>query len=170
MARFLNNVHSEDLGYYKGRLVRGLSEPLIWVHDNLRKELPAGFESDGASVPRLPLIYAAWGERAHREAFAHDHDYRQDACLIVVASAEINEKTFGIMPEMFILNRLPIVKEDADWHFRITMRDHTHVDCDGNTVNTYSALVYQPMYWAVRTLGDSSFHRMKVMDHFQVTQ
>jgi hypothetical protein len=170
MARFLNTVHTEDLGYYQGRLVRGLLEPLIWIHDNLRREIPVGFESDGASVPRLPLIYDAWGDKAHREAFGHDYDYRKDSFLFVVASTEINEEVQGPIPNLFILRRIPIVKEDADWHFRITMRDHTHVDADGNVANTYSYLTYQPMYWAVRTCGDSSFHRMSVMDHFKVVQ
>jgi hypothetical protein len=36
------------------------------------------FETDLASVPRLPLIYDMWGSRAHREAVLHDAMYRTD--------------------------------------------------------------------------------------------
>ena len=36
------------------------------------------FETDLASVPRLPIIYGAWGNRAHREAVLHDAMYRKD--------------------------------------------------------------------------------------------
>lgn len=34
------------------------------------------FEMDMASVPRLPIIYSAWGDRVHREAVLHDYLYR----------------------------------------------------------------------------------------------
>lgn len=37
------------------------------------------FETDFASVPRVPLIYSAWGDRAHREAVLHDYLYRIDS-------------------------------------------------------------------------------------------
>jgi len=36
------------------------------------------FETDFASVPRIPVIYEAWGDRAHREAVLHDAMYRKD--------------------------------------------------------------------------------------------
>jgi len=38
--------------------------------------IPEGFETDFASVPRLPIVYRAWGDRAHREAVLHDYLYR----------------------------------------------------------------------------------------------
>jgi hypothetical protein len=37
------------------------------------------FETDLASVPRLPIVYAAWGDRVHREAVIHDYLYRIDS-------------------------------------------------------------------------------------------
>lgn len=34
--------------------------------------VPAGFVTDFASVPRLPFIYAMYGNRAHKAAVLHD--------------------------------------------------------------------------------------------------
>lgn len=39
-------------------------------------EVEKGFVSDGSSVPRVPLIYWFYGNRAHREAVVHDRIYR----------------------------------------------------------------------------------------------
>ena len=44
------------------------------------------FETDLASVPRIPFIYEAWGNRAHREAVLHDYLYRKDSVPIVTFS------------------------------------------------------------------------------------
>lgn len=38
--------------------------------------VPKGFVSDRASVPRVPVIYMAFGDRAHREAVVHDYLYQ----------------------------------------------------------------------------------------------
>ena len=42
-------------------------------------EVPAGFQTDFASVPRVPVFYTLFGDRAHREAVLHDYLYRKDA-------------------------------------------------------------------------------------------
>ena len=44
------------------------------------------FETDFASVPRVPVIYDAWGDRAHREATLHDYLYRIDSIPVVTES------------------------------------------------------------------------------------
>lgn len=38
--------------------------------------VPAGFETDFASVPRLPLAYLLAGDTAHEAAVIHDYLYR----------------------------------------------------------------------------------------------
>lgn len=38
--------------------------------------VPAGFVTDFASVPRLPLAYLLAGDTAHRAAVVHDYLYR----------------------------------------------------------------------------------------------
>lgn len=42
-------------------------------------KVPKGFFTDLASVPRVPIIYELWGNRAHREAVIHDYLYRADS-------------------------------------------------------------------------------------------
>lgn len=57
-----------------------IKSPLIYISDIIGTiEVPAGFETDFASVPRLPLIYSLFGDRAHRESVLHDYLYRIDA-------------------------------------------------------------------------------------------
>ncbi len=57
-----------------------LDSPLIYESDLLGKiEVPEGFETDFASVPRIPIFYTLFGNRAHREAVLHDYLYRIDA-------------------------------------------------------------------------------------------
>jgi hypothetical protein len=41
--------------------------------------VPKGFETDFASVPRVPIFFTLFGDRAHREAVLHDYLYRTDA-------------------------------------------------------------------------------------------
>lgn len=40
-------------------------------------EVPKGFVTDFASVPRVPIAYAMFGDRAHREAVCHDFLYQK---------------------------------------------------------------------------------------------
>lgn len=65
-----------------------MSKPLKY-YSELLKELiiiPQSFETDFASVPRLPIAYAAWGDKAHREAVVHDYLYRIDSKPLVTRS------------------------------------------------------------------------------------
>lgn len=58
-----------------------LAEPLAYQSDLLGAVVlvPAGFQTDLASVPRIPFIFTLWGGRAHRESVIHDYLYRIDA-------------------------------------------------------------------------------------------
>jgi hypothetical protein len=47
---------------------------------------PSFFETDFASVPRVPFAYSLWGDRAHREAVLHDYLYRFDSVPVVTYS------------------------------------------------------------------------------------
>jgi len=44
-----------------------------------RIEVLEEFECDFASVPRIPIVYSLWGNRAHREGVLHDWAFRKDA-------------------------------------------------------------------------------------------
>ncbi len=57
-----------------------IMNPLIYGSDLIGPvTVPAGFETDLASVPRIPIIYSLWGNRAHREAVVHDYLFRIDS-------------------------------------------------------------------------------------------
>ena len=63
-----------------------LDNPLIYYSSYLKSlgldpivRAEAGFNTDLASVPRVPIIYAMWGGRAHREAVIHDFLFRTDS-------------------------------------------------------------------------------------------
>lgn len=58
-----------------------LTRPLIYSSRRYGQviEAHAGFVTDYASVPRLPLVYALVGDTGHREAVIHDYLYRHGA-------------------------------------------------------------------------------------------
>jgi len=56
-----------------GRAQWALAEPLVYVaRDGRTFFVPAGFETDFASVPRIPLAYWLTGDTAHLSAALHD--------------------------------------------------------------------------------------------------
>lgn len=75
-----------------------VTEPLqYWSHLlSMKIEVPAGFETDFASVPRVPIAYQLWGNRAHREAVLHDYLYRKDSNPVVTCACA-NEIFFEAM-------------------------------------------------------------------------
>jgi hypothetical protein len=46
-------------------------------------KVPLGFQTDFASVPRIPVFFTLFGDRCHREAVLHDYLYRSDSVPIV---------------------------------------------------------------------------------------
>ena len=65
----------EELCSDDGKVFYHLEVPLIYEDGHKIITVPAGFETDFASVPRLPIIFSLWGNRAHREAVVHDYLY-----------------------------------------------------------------------------------------------
>lgn len=84
MSEFLTKLNGDwlddDVRYmlgldlrYRSDIVKALNLPsfpegLIVV--------PAGFVTDFASVPRIPIIYELFGDRAHHESVIHDYLYQ----------------------------------------------------------------------------------------------
>lgn len=57
-----------------------VDNPLLYQSDSMGLiEVPAGFQTDFASVPRVPIFFELFGDRAHREAVLHDYLYRIDS-------------------------------------------------------------------------------------------
>ena len=55
-----------------------LLAPLVYESElGGRIEVPLGFSTDFASVPRLVVVYGLFGNRAHRPAVVHDYLVRQ---------------------------------------------------------------------------------------------
>lgn len=77
---FRTHLEMREVGEIQGRSIYLLLLPLIYEDEaGMRIVVPAGFQTDLASVPRLPIVYGIWGDRAHREAVLHDYAYRKDA-------------------------------------------------------------------------------------------
>jgi len=84
MARFLTEL---DARLKDDDRVWVLVSPLVYESDILgRIDVPAGFETDFASVPRVPVFYTLFGDRAHREAVLHDYLYRLDSIPVAERS------------------------------------------------------------------------------------
>lgn len=70
MARFLTKLNVECIDDDRWRLVT----PLLYESDIAGTiTVPAGFETDFASVPRLPVAYLFFGDEAHMAAVVHDY-------------------------------------------------------------------------------------------------
>lgn len=77
MSEFKTHLETEQLTDD----VFALTAPLVYKSDLLGCTItvPVGFQSDGASVPRVPIAYMLYGNRAHHEAVIHDYLYRIDS-------------------------------------------------------------------------------------------
>jgi hypothetical protein len=77
MSRFLTTLKTEKIGYDRdGRPLARVLAPLAYESDRFGLiEVPAGFVTNFASVPRLPVIFLVAGDRAHEQAAVHDLEY-----------------------------------------------------------------------------------------------
>jgi hypothetical protein len=74
LARFIDKLRFQELD---GPYVE-LTHRVRYRSDRIDTEIaiPNGFVTDFASVPRLPILYWLWGNRADRAAVVHDYLYR----------------------------------------------------------------------------------------------
>lgn len=73
MAKFITTLQTECINDDKWRLIA----PLRYESDIAGTiTVPAGFECDFASVPRVPIFYMLFGDEAHQAATLHDYLYR----------------------------------------------------------------------------------------------
>lgn len=76
MAKFLTELDVKCIDDGKWELASSLR----YESDILGKiAVSTGFQTDFASVPRVPIAYMLFGDRAHRESVLHDYLYRIDA-------------------------------------------------------------------------------------------
>ena len=56
-----------------------LNSPLIFESKFINRIIvPKSFYTDLSSVPRIPIVYVVWGNKAHREGILHDYLYRKN--------------------------------------------------------------------------------------------
>jgi len=74
--------------------------PLAYQSDIIgRVVAPAGFQTDFASVPRVPVAYSLFGNRAHRESVLHDYLYRIDAVPSFISRSQADAVFLEAMTE-----------------------------------------------------------------------
>lgn len=111
MSKFLTNLVLKDLEENEGIFM--IVETLVYYSSLLNKEIsiPRGFETDLASVPRIPLVYLSWGGKAHREGVLHDYLFRKNsepvvsfllANRIILEAMESRGKPFYIRYPIFV--------------------------------------------------------------------
>ena len=77
---FLNHMVNEEIGEVDGKTIYRLVEDLHYIdHEGKLIVVPKGFQHDLASVPRVPIAYMMYGDRAHHESCLHDFLYRYDS-------------------------------------------------------------------------------------------
>lgn len=135
---FRNTLDYHEVGECGGRVVYQLNSALSWECLEYRITVPQYFYTDLASVPRFPLIYTMWGDRAHREAVLHDYLYRKD-CLI-------NDLKTGNVCK-------GCTRDFADDMFLKAMK------AQGQPI-----YIRYPMWLGVRSGGILAYHKMDVYD------
>lgn len=77
MSRFLTPLVAELVSYDRaGRPIWELQEDLVYQSDRFgQRRAKAGFRTNYASVPRLPVVFLVAGDRAHAPAALHDDGY-----------------------------------------------------------------------------------------------
>ena len=76
-ARFLTEL---EVSLVNNDSIWVLDSPLLY-HSMIAGfiQVPAGFQTDFASVPRVPIAFELYGDKAHREGVVHDYLFRRDS-------------------------------------------------------------------------------------------
>ena len=73
--------------------MRTVIEPLVYQSDvaGMTITVPAGFQTDMASVPRLPIVFLLFGNTSDEAAVVHDYLYSTKLVAREVADAVLRE-------------------------------------------------------------------------------
>jgi hypothetical protein len=126
-------------GKWEGRQVHQVSLPYAARIGNILACVPAGFYTDGPSVPHfLPTVYGLFGNEGHEGATFHDAGYRKDALWLFLGEGW----------------RTP-TKEECDQVFISVMEHYANPKERGKR---------EAMYIAVRDFGLGSYHQKNMSD------
>lgn len=80
MSRFMSALRVERTAPGSSDWI--LTSDLVFLSDVLKRQItvPAGFVTDFASVPRLPLAFLLFGRVADEAAAVHDYLYSTGSC------------------------------------------------------------------------------------------
>ena len=84
MSAFLDPLRVEQIGWVKGRPEWRTLTPLRFRSERLGGivEIPAEFDFDEASAPRLPLIWLVAGGKGKAASEIHDYGYQRGGLVI----------------------------------------------------------------------------------------
>lgn len=95
MSKFLTRLSAEnsDANFAGGRGLWTVQKPLVYESDVAGRTItvPVGFQTDFASVLRLPVMYTLFGDKAHAAATVHDYLYRTGELPRATADAVFKE-------------------------------------------------------------------------------
>ena len=108
-AQFLSEL---DIKLTDNDCIWTLESPLVYYSEllDVKIEVPTGFETDFASVPRVPIAYMFYGGRCHREAVIHDYLYRTNSIPVVtfmqandvfLEAMKVRGKSWGVRFPMY---------------------------------------------------------------------
>ncbi len=88
MAEFRTELVARKVGRYWT-----LFSPLVYRSDVARRTftVPAGYQTDFASVPRLPFLFMLFGDTSHAPAVGHDWLYQNQVVSRSKADAVFRE-------------------------------------------------------------------------------
>jgi hypothetical protein len=120
-----------------------LDKKLVYYSDLLKAIItaPEVFNTDFASVPRVPVIYEMFGDTAHRESVIHDL--------------------------LFCKNSSDFVVFDDGLKHDISFMQANGVFYEAMVCRGKSYIVRHGMYYGVVAGGYTSFHKRNVMDRLE---
>jgi len=86
--------------------------PTEYLQEDFTVTVPAGFYTDWASVPRLPVIYRKYGNTGHEAALVHDYLYRAD-CVPLVSKETADRTFYDALREMGLSERHAAIMYDG---------------------------------------------------------
>jgi hypothetical protein len=131
-------LDTTEIGTLGSRSIYRLNSMLIY-NEILPIRVPVGFQTDLASVPRIPIIFLFWGDRAHRPAVLHDYLYREDSKPLVT-------------------------KDEADQTFFRAILCTEQKGTFKSWLKSY--IIAIPMYLGVVWGGNSSYEKLRVGGQF----
>jgi hypothetical protein len=147
---FQNILSSEEIGTVGSKTIHRVHGPLMFFDSKGRLWIvSAGFETDLASIPRIPVVWFLWGDRVHREGALHDFAYRQDSYYFIIDD-----------DGSLIKVDVQISRSDADDLLKEA------IESQSKSHDAQPWWISKPIWAGVRVGGWYAYHKMKVADKY----